>query len=117
MNPYPSVLQTSYNFPSTETTNEICGGVVKAKKLFNKNPAQHYADMLMLEKHEDIKQAFLNPRAVKQKDIECIRVDGGGDEGPVHEEVQYWWTKRHLVKRTKAMMVSTRSSGSREKWR
>lgn len=113
MNPYPSVLQTtSYNFPSTETTNEICGGVVKAKKLFNKNPAQHYADMLMLEKHEDIKQAFLNPRTGKQKDIECIRVDGGGDEGPVHEEVQYWWTKRHLLKQTKAMMVSTRSSGS-----
>ena len=48
MNLYPSVLQTtSYNFPSTETTNEICGGVVKTKKLFNKNPAQHYADMLM----------------------------------------------------------------------
>ena len=48
VNPYPSVLQTtSYNFPSTETTNEMCGGVVKAKILFPKNPAQHFADMLM----------------------------------------------------------------------
>ena len=30
------------------------------------------------------------------KDIECIRVDGGADKGPVHEEVQYWWMRRHL---------------------
>lgn len=107
VNPYPSVLQTtSYNFPPTGTTNEICGGVVKAKKLFPQNPAQHYADILMLEKHEDMKPAYLNPLTGKQKDIECIRVDGGGDEGPVHEEVQYWWTKRHLIKGTKTMMVS-----------
>ena len=113
VNPYPSVLQTtSYNFPSTGTTNEVCAGVVKAKKLFPKNPAQHYADMLMLEKHEDMKPAFFNPLTGKQKYIEYIRVDGGGDKGPVHKEVQYWWTKRHLVKGTKAMMVSTRSSGS-----
>ena len=109
VNPYPSVLQTtSYNFPSTGTTNEVYGGVMKAKKLFHKNPVQHYADMLMLEKHKDMKPAFFNPLTGKQKDIECIRVDGG----PVHEEVQYWWTKRQPVKGTKAMMVSTRSSGS-----
>ena len=44
----------------------------------------------MSEKHEDIKQAFLNPRTGKQKNIECIRVEGGSDEGPVHEEVQCW---------------------------
>ena len=66
----------------------------------------------MLEEHEDMKQAFLNSRTGKQKDIECIRVNGGGDEGPVHEEVQYWWTKRHLLKKTKAIMLSTRSSSS-----
>ncbi len=28
--------------------------------------------------------------------VECIRVDGAGDEGPSHLEVQYFWTKRHL---------------------
>jgi hypothetical protein len=39
-------------------------------------------------------------------------VDGSRDEGPVHEEVQYCWTKGHLVKGAKAMVVSTRSSGS-----
>ena len=95
VNQYPSVLQTTcYNFAVTETTGEVCAGVVKAKKLFFKNPAQHYADMMMIEKNEDIKPAFINPLTGKIKEIECIRVDGGGDEGPVHEEVQYWWTKR-----------------------
>ena len=112
VNPYPSVLQTTcYNFAGTETTNEVCAGVVKAKPLFPKNPAQHFADMMLLEENEDIKPAFLNPTTGNRKEIECIRVDGGGDEGPVHEEVQYWWTKRHLVKATKAILISTRSSG------
>ena len=112
VNQYPSVLQTTcYNFAATETTGEVCAGVVKAKKLFFKNPAQHYADM-MIERNEDIKPAFINPLTGKTKEIECIRVDGGGDEGPVHEEVQYWWTKRHLINGTKATMVTTRSSGA-----
>ena len=113
VNQYPSVLQTTcYNFAATETTSEICAGVVKAKKLFLKNPAQHYADMIMIEGNEEIKPAFFNPLTDKRKEIECIRVDGGGDEGPVHEEVQYWWTKRHLIKGTKAIIITTRSSGS-----
>jgi hypothetical protein len=112
-NPYPSVLQTTcYNFPATCTTGEVCAGVVKAKPLFNKNPAQHFADMLMLQEKEEIKPVFTNCQTEKDKEIECIRVDGGADEGPVHEEVQYWWTKRHFIKGTKATMVSTRSSGS-----
>lgn len=113
VNQYPSVLQTTcYNFAATETTSEVCAGVVKAKKLFFKNPAQHYADMMMIEGNEETKPAFVNPVTGKRKEIECIRVDGGGDEGPVHQEVQYWWTKRHLIKGTKAIMVTTRSSGS-----
>ena len=113
VNQYPSVLQTTcYNFAATETTGEVYAGVVKAKKLFFKNPAQHYADMMMIERNEDIKPAFINPLTGKIKEIECIRVDGGGDEGPVHEEVQYWWTKCHLINGTKATMVTTRNSGS-----
>ena len=35
VNPYPSVLQTSYNFPSTAMTNKICDRGVKTKKLFH----------------------------------------------------------------------------------
>ena len=86
--------------------------MVKAKKLFFKNPAQHYADMMIIEGNEEIKPAFLNPVTGKRKEIECIRVDGGGDKGTVHQEVQYWWTKQHLSKETKAIMVTIRSSGS-----
>lgn len=45
------------------------------------------------------------------KDIECIQVDGAGDEGPSHLEVQFLWTERHLCKPTKITMVTTRCSG------
>ena len=45
------------------------------------------------------------------KNIECIRVDGSADGGPAHEEVQYWWTRRHLETKSLATLVSTRNSG------
>ena len=66
--------------------------------------------MLMIQEKKEIRPVFTNYHTGKDKEIECIRVDGGADEGPVHEEVQYWWTKRHFIKGTKATMVSTRSS-------
>ncbi len=113
VNRYPSVLQTtSYNFPSSKTTGEICVGVVKAQKLFQKNPAQHFADLVMVEQKPEVKPAFINNNTNKPKEIECIRVDGAGDEGPLHEEVQYWWTKRHFEKGNRTMLISTRNSGS-----
>ena len=31
------------------------------------------------------------------KTIDCIRVDGGADEGPSHLEVQFRWTEWHLI--------------------
>ena len=43
--------------------------------------------------------------------MECIRVDGGADEGPVQEEVQYLRTKRHLETKSLSTLVSTRNSG------
>ena len=46
------------------------------------------------------------------KCIDCIRVDGASDEGPGHEEVQFWWARRHLEKMKVATLVTTRSSGS-----
>ena len=30
----------------------------------------------------------------------------------MHKEVQYWWTKRHLQKGNKAILISTRNSGA-----
>ena len=59
VNKYPSVLQiTSYNFPQTLTTNEVCVGVVE---LIHKNPTQHYEDICMLKEMEAIKSVFINP--------------------------------------------------------
>ena len=46
------------------------------------------------------------------KAIECIRVDGASDEGPSHEEVQFWWTARHLKGGNLVTLVSSRASGS-----
>lgn len=62
VNRYPSLLQTtSYNFTGTKSTEEICAGVVKASKVFPKNPSQHYADLEMLSQATELQSAFLNP--------------------------------------------------------
>ena len=108
VNRYKSILQTtSYNFTKTNTTAEVCAGVVKATGVYPKNPTQHMCDLEMLEKVPEIQPVF-----EPLKSIECIRVDGAGDEGPSHEEVQFLWTERHLKKGSIATLVTTRSSGS-----
>lgn len=66
----------------------------------------------MIEDYPEVKPAFRNHQTGKQKEIECVRVDGCADEGPSHQEVQYWWTKRHLEKGNKATLVTTRNSGA-----
>ena len=111
--PYKGVLQTtSYNFTKTATTPELCAGVVKPTGVFAKNPTQHMCDFEKLESMPELKSAFFNPETGRRKLIECVRVDGAGDEGPVHDEVQYLWTMRHLLKETIATLVTTRNSGS-----
>ena len=60
-------------------------------------------DFDMLESMEELRPVFTNPQTGKR---------GAGDEGPVHEEVQFLWTKRHLVKQTIATLVTTQNSGS-----
>lgn len=113
VNKYPSLLQTtSYNFTASKTTKEKCAGVVKAAKIYPKNPAQHFADLEMLNNSLELKSAFSNPLTGQPKRIDCIRVDGAGDEGPSHEEVRFWWAARHLAKQKLATLVSGRSSGS-----
>ena len=110
---YPAVLQTSsYNFTETKTATEQCGGIVKATPLHCKNPAQHASDIEFLEGTDELKSAFINPNSGQRKKIECIRVDGGNDEGPGHLEVQFFWTKRHLDKGTILELVTTRDAGS-----
>ena len=113
VNKYPSTLQTtSYNFSKTETTKELCAGVVKASGVFPKKKAQHSSDIEMLESIKELKPAFFNPTNGARKCIECVHVDGASDEGPSHTEVQFFWTLRHYTKRYYATLVTARSSGS-----
>lgn len=59
INPYQSVLQTTnYNFIATDTTDEVCVGVVKAQPLHSKCPAQHIEDLNMLQREEVLKEVF-----------------------------------------------------------
>ena len=110
---YKAVLQTtSYNFSKTETTLELCAGVVKPVGVFPKNPTQHMQDLQMIEIVPEFLPAFVNPLTGKRKLVECIRVDGASDEGPSHEEVQFLWTARHISKATLATLVTARNSGS-----
>ncbi len=113
VNRYPSVLQTtSYNFTGSSTTTELCAGVTKAQPIHSKNAAQHFSDINMLSKQEALRNAFFNVETGKPKLIDCVRVDGAGDEGPGHEEVQYYWTRWHLEQEKLVTLVTTRSSGS-----
>lgn len=103
VNPYPSTLQTtSYNFLGTETTGEICAGIVKAVPLHSKNPAQHAHDLDVIETYEDVRLAFFNPVNGNRKSKVCI-----------HKEVQFWWTNYHLKTASQVLIVTTRDSGSR----
>ena len=65
-------------------------GVVKAPKVHIKYPAQHAADLELLETKEELKPIFVNLQTGLSKSIEPVRVDGAADEGPSHEEVQFW---------------------------
>lgn len=111
VNKYPSVIQTtSYNFSATQTTQEVCVGVVKAGLLHHKNPAQHAADIQMLCAKEELSSVFIHDGLAKP--IDFIRVDGATDEGPWHNEVQFWWTAWHMYQNKVATLVTTRSSGA-----
>ena len=104
VNQYQSVIQTtSYYFMQSENTAKACVGVVKPHFTFPKNPTQHHIDLEMLENKI--------PSHLKNKSIECIRVDGATDEGPGHLEVQFLWTERHISKHRICTIVSARHSG------
>lgn len=81
-------------------------------EIFPKNPAQHFADLKMLSSIPEPQPAFINPISGDAKEIECIRVDGAGDEGPAHLEVQFWWTVRHIEEKELITMVTSQISGS-----
>ena len=106
VNKYASVIQTtSVMFLGTSTTAERCVGVVKAQHLYKKNAAQHASDLVMLQSKDELEPWM------KDKAVDCIRVDGAGDEGPSHHEVQFYWTERNFLLGKKATIVTTRHSG------
>lgn len=41
---HATIQTSSYNFTRTNTTGEVCIGLVKAPPIHCKNPAQHYSD-------------------------------------------------------------------------
>ena len=102
---------TTYNFSDTKTTGQICAGVVKAVPVHMKNPTQHFFDLMHLEEEAESKPAMINPVTDERKRTEAIRVDGGADEGPMHLDVQFWWTERHLKNSTEVTIITARESG------
>ena len=69
---------------------------MKPQAIYCKNQAQHYADLKMLSTIPELQPAFLNPHTNEPKLIECMRVDGAGDQGPAHEKVMFGWTVTNL---------------------
>lgn len=90
----------------------MCRSCQVVKPLHCKNPAQHAADLHMLQQQDELSAVFLNPITGAPKSIDCIRCDGACDEGPGHEEVQFYWTEKHLQEAKLVTLVTTRSSGS-----
>ena len=111
LNKHQAQLQTiSYNFSSTSNTSKVCCGVVKASVEHEKSPSQHAADIRMLGTIPQLSPVFRRPGG-EVKEIECIHIDGGTDEGSSHVEVEFLWTECHYQQPTKVTLLTTRSSG------
>ena len=105
---YRSYLQvTSCLFMEAENTGRVAVGIVKAPSvLHEKTATQHLADLYMLRENPKLDVCF------EDKEIDCIRVDGGSEEGPAHLEVQFRWTEWHLKEEKEVTLVTTRNSGA-----
>ena len=99
---------SSYLFMKTENTGQVSVGVVKAPGVLHKKTAtQHWSCwLLQFEREPEMDVCF------QGKTIDCIRVDGGADEGPSHLEVQFRWTEWHLIEGREFTLVTTRNSGT-----
>ena len=90
-----------------ENTGRVAVGIVKAPSvLHEKTATQHLADLYMLRENPELDVCF------EDKEIDCIRVDGGSEEGPAHLEVQFRWREWHLKKEKEVTLVTTRNSGA-----
>lgn len=67
---YQATLQpSSYNFTATNNMGELCAGIVKARAVHHKTPAQHANDLESIEKMDEFQQVFHNPQAGHEKSI------------------------------------------------
>ena len=106
-----NVLQvSSYYFGGSKTSEDNYAGVVKCVKIDAKNAGQHVSDLEMLRENPTFRQQFFKKDGC-EKDIDFIRVDGGGDESPSHMETQFMWTEWHIERSKLATIVTTRYSG------
>ena len=48
---------------------------------------------------------------LKDKEFDCIRVDGGSDEIPAEVVAQFLWTERHVANGKTCTIVTTCHSG------
>ena len=109
---YHNTLQTtSCNFTASENTGEVCVAVMKSAAIHTKGPSQHLVDLMFLEQKDKIRHVFQNMETDKAKEIECIRVDSGGDKALYHNEIQFWWTLREVEKPTQMQLITSRYSG------
>ena len=60
-------------------------GLASCLLISEQDSAQHFADLAVIGNEEAVRPAFVNCTTGDHKDIECIRVNGGADEGSVHE--------------------------------
>ena len=65
---------------------------------------------MLLQERPEFQSTFYDASS-QPKQVDCIRVDGSSDEGSSHEEVQYWWTKRHYKGK-----VATLATHFTEQW-
>ena len=59
--------------------------------------------------------AFFNYLTGDRKTKICVRVDGGHDKGPYHEEVQFWWMCYHLDKESEVLTTQRETVGQATK--
>lgn len=63
------------------------------------------ADLNMLGKQQQNTVLFQRESDGQKKDVWFIWVDGGSDEGPAHNEVQFLWTENISRKLTHVLLL------------
>ena len=93
------------SWTDTKDTGQVSVGMVKAPGALHEMTAtQHPADLYSLKEKPENGCVFS-----REDRHDCIRVDGGADEGPSHLEVQFRWTEWHLIEGREFTLVTTRN--------